>query len=222
MITDAEIQKNVMDHLKWQPILNAAEIGVSVKNGIVTLSGIVDSYSKKIAAENAVKKLAGVRAVAEDIQVGVSPSTHRTDTEIAEASLHALRWNASVPDENIKLKVENGIVTLEGEVEWEYQRRAARSAIENLNGVSTIFNLIVVKSKVVPGNVKQKISSALHRSATLDADKIFVDVVGNKVVLTGKVRSLAEKEDAIDAAWTAPGVDSVESKIEIAEEELVF
>ena len=173
MKTDIEIQKDVMDQLSWEPILNAAEIGVSVKNGVVTLSGIVDAYSKKIAAEIAARKVSGVKAVAEDIQVGFSPGYRKTDAEIAEAVLNALNWNTSILNLKFKIKVEDGVVTVEGEVNWEYQRSAVRMSIEHLTGVRRINNLVTIKSTVTPENVKQKILSAFHRSATIDADKSF-------------------------------------------------
>jgi osmotically-inducible protein OsmY len=224
MKTDSQIQKDVMAQLKWEPFLNASEIGVAVKNGIVTLSGRVDSYLKKIAAEDAAKKISGVKAVAEDIQIGVSPPYKKTDTEIAEAVVNALKWHAAVQEEKIKIKVENGIVRLEGDVEWEYQKTNAKSAVANLTGVNGVTNLIVVKPKLVSSAIEKRINEAFHRSATIDAYKIAADVVGSKVTLRGKVRSYSEKEDAENAAWNAPGVTSVknELEIEVPEYELDF
>ncbi|MDB5273241.1 MAG: hypothetical protein JWO58_1608 [Chitinophagaceae bacterium] len=215
MKTDAEIQKDVMEELKWQPFLKASEIGVAVKNGVVTLTGTVDMYSKKISAENAAKKIAGVKAVAEDIIVQLSTSTQRTDTEIAEAVVNALRWNSMVPDRNIKVKVEKHWVTLEGEVEWNYQKLAAYNSVFNLLGVIGVTNTIKVKSAVDMKDVKQKISNVFLRHAALDADKITISVEGNRVTLTGKVRSFIEKKDAESACWQAPGVNIVDNKIEI-------
>ena len=215
MKSDIQIQQDVMDQLKWEPLLAASEIGVSVKNGIVTLSGIVDTFSKKLTAEKAAKSIAGVKVVAEDIQVGISPLFRRSDAEVAQAVLNALGWHTGVQHETIKIKVEDGTVMLEGEVEWEFQKVSARTAIENLAGVKHIINMIVVKPKVVATDIEKEINAAFHRSATIDAHKVTAVVSGTKVTLKGKVKSFAEKADAERAAWAAPGVTAVESKLEV-------
>ena len=158
MKSDTQIQKDVMDELKWEPWLTASEIGVAVKNGIVTLSGQVDSFSKKLLAEKAAKRVVGVKAVAEDIHVGLSPSYRKTDAEIADAVLNALKWHTAVQEEEIKIKVEDGAVRLEGEVEWDYQRISAKSAIENLAGVQSVINLITVKPKIKASDIQEKIN----------------------------------------------------------------
>jgi osmotically-inducible protein OsmY len=215
MKSDHQIREDIIDQLKWEPFLNASQIEVAVKNGIVTLTGQVDAYSKKLAAENAAKKIAGVKAIAEDIQIGVSPVSGKTDTEIAEAVVNILKWHTIVPHEKLKIKVENGTVRLEGDVDWEFQRNNAESAIENLRGVRSVMNLISVKPNFKASDIKKKITAAFERSATIDAGKINVEVTGGKVILSGKVRSFAEKEDAERAAWLAPGVNRIESRIEM-------
>ena len=222
MKSDIEIQKDVMEQLKWEPFLNSAQIGVSVKNGIVTLSGQVDAYSKKIQAEKAAKKVSGVKAIAEDIIVGLSPTYKKTDVEVAESVVNALKWHTMIPEDKIKVSVEEGNVKLEGEVEWEYQRNQAKTTVENLTGVRFVTNLIAVKPKVTPYELQQKINSSFQRSANIDAARITAEVLGSKVILRGKVRSFAEKEDAENAVWSAPGVVSVENKLVIEEPEYAF
>ena len=222
MRTDLEIQKKVQEQLRWEPILNAAEIGVSVKDGVVTLTGQVDSYVKKMAVEKSAKRVSGVKAVAEDIQVGLSSANQRTDTEIACAVVNAFKWDVSVPDDKLQIEVEKGFVTLSGEVDWDYQRRAAQHAIEKLAGVKFVLNNITLKIRPVLTNIKEKIKAVLVRDATIDAEKISITISGDEAILSGKVRSLAEKDDAELAAWSAPGVCKVQNRIVVDQEEFAY
>jgi osmotically-inducible protein OsmY len=213
MKTDQQLQQDVMDELKWDPLLTASEIGVSVKNCVVTLSGYVNSYSKKLAAENAAKRVKGVRAVAEDIEIRLGMDGRRNDTEIAQAALNALKWNTNVPDERIKLKVENGWVNLEGDVDWQFQKSTAENAISNISGVRGIRNLITITPKVNISGVENRIKNALQRSAAIEAGNIAVRAEGNKVILKGKVRSWAERREVERAVWSTPGVAEVEDDL---------
>ncbi len=222
MRTDLEIQKDVMEELKWAPLLKATEIGVAVKDGVVTLSGTVDSYTKKMEAEKAAKRVTGVKAIAEEIEIKFFSSSIKNDTEIARTIADSLRWHSSVPEDKIKVKVEGGWVTLEGEVDWDYQKGAAENAIINLTGVKGINDLMTVKPQVVAKDVKQKIAAAFHRNATIDSEKINIEIAGNKATLKGVVRSWAERDDAEDAVWNAPGISSVDNQLEIENEIFVY
>jgi osmotically-inducible protein OsmY len=213
MRTDLELQKDVIEELKWESSIKASDIGVSVSNGVVTLSGYVDSFTKKKAAENAALRVAGVSAVAEDIVVRIGATDKKSDTEVAQAIITAIRWNNIIDENKIKVKVESGWVTLEGEVEWSFEKNAIEHTIENLIGVRGVSNLITISSKLKTTDIKQKITAAFHRSATLDANNIIVDSVGNTVILRGVVRSYAEKQDALRVAWNAPGVTKVDNKL---------
>lgn len=215
MRTDSDIQQDVMEELTWEPLLHASEIGVAVKNGVVTLSGTVDMYKKKTLAERAAQRVTGVKAVAEDIEVKLLPDDKKNDAEIAEAILTSLKWHSALQAGKIKIKVENGWVTLDGETEWAFQCKAAQRIIENTIGVTGITNRIKIVPLLSPSEVKRRINSAFHRSATVDSEKIEITVDGNKVILSGKVRSYAEKKDAESAAWMAPGVNSVQNRLEI-------
>src|SRR5712664_81564 len=213
--TDTQIQSDVLVELKWDARVMPNEIGVLVKDGVVTLTGWVDSYTKKWAAEDATHRVRGVKAVANNIEVRLPSSSERTDADIAAAAVRALDWDASVPIDKIDVTVSKGWVTLKGEVEWQYQKQDAERAVGRLAGVKGVTNLIVVKPRLTPSELKNKIEQALVRSAELDAKRITVDVVGSKVTLKGTVRSWAEKQEAERQAWLAPGVTSVDNRITI-------
>ncbi|SHJ87613.1 Osmotically-inducible protein OsmY, contains BON domain [Maribacter aquivivus] len=215
MKTDAKIKLDVQDELSWEPSIDETKIGVAVDEGIVTLSGEVDSFSKKLAAEKAAKRVSGVKAVAEDIIVKYPSSIDKSDTDIAKAAVEALEWHSSVPDNAVIVKVENGWVYLTGEVKWSYQKYSASNAIKNLVGVKGVSNNIKLKQTVKPVLVKDTIEEAFERSARIDAKSIVVTADGSTVTLSGKVHSIKEKEEAEKAAYRAPGVLDVVNKLKI-------
>ncbi|MFT5736672.1 MAG: osmotically-inducible protein OsmY [Maribacter sp.] len=215
MKTDSQIKMDVQDELDWEPSIDETKIGVAVDDGVVTLSGEVDSYAKKIAAEKAAKSVYGVKAVAEDIMVKYSSSFTRSDTEIAKAALNALKWHSSVPNDTVMVKVENGWVYLTGELKWDYQKDSAKNAIKDLTGVKGVSNGITIKQDVKPFEVKEKIAKAFERSAEIDAKGITVTTDGHTVTLSGKVHSIKEKEDAEKAAFKAPSVWQVKNKLRV-------
>lgn len=211
--SDQDIQRDVLAELKWDSQVQANEIGVAVSDGVVTLTGWVDSYLKKWRAEDAALRVSGVKAVANDIEIR-SPS-ERTDADIAKAAIRALEWDPGVPAGKISITVSKGWVTLKGEVEWQHQRQEAEKVVRRLWGVRGVSNLIMVKPLTTPSNLKKKIEDALVRSAEVDARGITVEVQGSKAILRGKVRSWAERQEAERAAWLAPGITSVDNQITI-------
>lgn len=215
MRTDHEVQQAVLEELQWEPTVQSSHIGVTADHGVVTLTGHAANYVTKLQAERAAKRVIGVEAVANDIDVMQLDVGVPDDASIAQRVLSALDWNVSVPKGRVRVTVAAGWITLEGEVEWFYQKRAAEDAVRDLLGVRGITNSIAVKPRVRADEVKDKIESALHRSADLDAKKIHVEAEAGRVVISGTVRSWAEHEDAIHAAWSAPGVTAVDDHLAI-------
>jgi osmotically-inducible protein OsmY len=213
---DSQLQSAVMDELRWEPSINAADIGVAAKEGVVTLTGFVRSYPEKQSAERAAKRVAGVKAVAEEIEIRLAGIHERTDSDIAKSAVAALAWNVIVPRDSVKVMVEKGWVTLEGEVGWQYQKMAAEDSVRNLPGVKGVSNLVQIKATVDTAHLKANIEQALVRNAQFDARQISVDAVAGKVILRGQVRSWAEKEEAEHVAWSAPGVTKVENAVTVS------
>jgi osmotically-inducible protein OsmY len=213
---DAQLQQDVMNELNWDPSIHAEEIGVAVKDGVVTLSGMVRTYAEKLVAEKAAKRVRGVKAVAEDIEVKVTTSMKRNDTEIAKAAVDAQAWDVEVPHERIQLKVEDGWITLEGSVDWEFQRSAAARAVSNLLGVRGVTNLITLKRRLETTEIKRRLADAFKRNAELEAQSIQVDASDGRVVLRGKVHSWQQHDEATRVIWSAPGVMDVEDHLVVA------
>jgi len=214
--TDVQIQADVLAELKYEPRVQPNEIGVAVKDGVVTLTGSVDSYGKKWGAEEAAHRVKGVKAVANDIEVRLPSSAERTDADLAAAAVRALEWDALINVEQLDVTVSKGWVTLKGSVGWQFQKDDAERVVRRLTGVKGVSNLITVRSSINPSDLKQTIEKALVRSAETDAQGISVEVDGSKVVLKGTVRSWAERREAERAAWAAPGVLSVDNRIAIS------
>lgn len=213
--TDTEIQKDVADELKWDPSLEDDDIAVAVRDGVVTLAGWVKSYLDKWRAERVASRVKGVKAVANDLEVKLPASSTRTDPEIARAAVDALKWNIAVPSDRVKVRVEKGWVTLEGDVDWYYQKEAAERSVRSLTGVKGVSNLIAVHATPTPADVKKKIKEALARGASFDAERITIEIDGHTAILRGTVRSFAERRDAERAARNAPGITEVENKLTV-------
>jgi len=214
--TDENIRAEVIQELEWDPRVRSNEIGVAVKDGIVTLTGWVDSYLKKVAAEEAALRVPSVKAVANDIEVRLPAFPERTDADIAAAVLNALRWDAVIPIDKINVTVSQGWVTLKGEVDYYFQKIDAERDARRIAGVKGVTNLITVKPHPLPSDLKQSIEKALIRNAQTDAKNITVEVQGSKVILRGTVRSYAEKQAAEETAWSAPGVTEVDNRIVVS------
>jgi len=214
--TDIQLKKDIEEELRWDPKVNSAQIGVTVDQGAVSLLGWVDTYAEKWAAEDAAKRVGGVRTIAQDLVVKIQNEHKHSDSEIAEAVQSALRWNVYIP-QTVTAKVQQGAVTLEGEVTWNFQRDAAARAVRYLTGVSTVYNSIALKqSQTSVVQVRDKVLAALQRQATTDAKSINIETSGGKVTLTGHASSWQSIEDAANAAWAAPGVTQVIDQVKMS------
>jgi osmotically-inducible protein OsmY len=216
MRADGDIERDVKEELKWDPDLDASDIAVSVKDGVVTLAGFVKSFTDKYEAEAAAKRVAGVAAVANDLEVRLPAIDQRPDPDIARDAVAAIKSQLPISSEHIKIVVKNGWVTLEGTAEWQYQRNTAETAVRRIKGVKGVTNSIVLKPRAEPTEIKKKIQEAFKRNAQVDADRITVEANGSEVILKGSVRSWIEREEAERAAWAAPGVTKVEDRIVVS------
>ena len=215
MKTNEVLQKDVQDAIKWEPLLNAAEIGVTAKDGVVTLTGTVDTYIKKSEAEDAAKKVAGVKAVVEEIQIKSGNFGKKNDGEIATEVLNALKLSWQIPNDKIQVKVEAGWVTLEGELSWNYQKEIAKRIATNLVDVKWVTNNITIRSERVAKVEKEDVENALNRNWSLEDKHILVSVSENKVILNGTVNSWYQKDEASRIAWQAPGIVSVDNELTV-------
>lgn len=211
--TDVDIQEDVLAELDFDPRIDPNEVGVRVKDGVVTLLGTVNTYMKRMAAQECAHRVRGVKAVANELEIRLAKDGERTDEDIAHAAAEALAWHTSVPHEQIDLTVSNGRITLKGELPWQYQRQAAEDAVRHLAGVKGVLNQITVRQPLAAYDIKKKIEDALVRSAETDAERIRVEVKGTTVILRGSVRTYLERQDAQRAAWSVPGVSHVENHL---------
>ena len=215
-MTDDQIRRNVEAELDWEPAVhNASAIGVGVTRGVTTLSGHVGTYAEKWASERAAERVSGVTALVSELDVHLPSSLERTDEDIAQAAVNAVKWSASIPRNSIRVAVSKGWLTLDGAVQWQFQRDAAEEAVRHLNGVRGVSNLISLKTPISKAVIKADIEAALTRRAQLDAEQIDVSVAGHAVTLTGSVKTYAERQEAGRTAWAAPGVDSVQNRLSV-------
>jgi osmotically-inducible protein OsmY len=216
MKTDAQLQLDIIAELKWEPSVNAAQIGVEVRDGVVTLAGHVDSYAEKCDAERAAQRVAGVKALAVEMDVALAGGMTRTDADVARTAENVLQWTTYLPKDAVKVKVEGGWITLSGQVEWEYQRQSAADSVRYLMGVTGVSNQVGIKPTVSAGGVRADIEAALKRRANADAQQIAVEVRGADVTLSGTVHSWSERELATHSAWGTPGVRKVVDNMTLA------
>jgi osmotically-inducible protein OsmY len=215
MLNNLELQKKVLEAMDWEPSLDATRIGIAASGGVVTLTGQVPSYADRLAAERVVKRIVGVKGLANDLDVRLPGDARRTDTDLATAAVKALEWDVQVPHQLVKPRVADGWITLEGQVEWQFQREAAEQAVRHLLGVRGVSNQITLSAKVTPTDLKNRIEAALKRNAELEARKIRVETKGGTVVLDGFVHSWSERDEAERAVWAAPGVMVVEDRLAV-------
>jgi osmotically-inducible protein OsmY len=213
MKTDSQLQRDVIEELEWDPSIDHADIGVSVTDSVVTLNGYVKTYAEKMAAEKAAKRVAGVKAIAEEIKIRYPSDAKTADHEIAKRILDMFRWNVLIPQEAIQVKVEHGWVTLTGNVAWHYQSQEAKNATARISGVTGVTNLIAIRSAPTTANLHKRIEEAFRRQADLDANTVTIKTEGSKVFLGGRVKAWHERRVAEQAAWSAPGVTQVEDNI---------